>query len=235
MTDVARRLKLIVKDMENASLRKLHSTSHLPRNLSGITITSANPWHAISEVEAAMVAFPLHIKDPEERSKLKELSDEVERTLGTVATSARSGVFTMPTLYLYLCQSEMDVQNAKDMAILVANARKEFEVDKKRQRIIEDDLSYDTLPRFKELLSYQPTNNFVGRGKDGRLVQFIRFGSELEGIRKAFTIEDYTGLAMMGMEVTRIIMEAMAAVDGKRECIWPSALCSLCDACCLHD
>ena len=66
-------------------------------------------------------------------------------------------------------------------------------MDAKRELIVSNDLSFDTLPRLAEYRDFQPVNQFLGRAKDGRLVTYLNFGSQwdVEGLKKAFSVEEY--------------------------------------------
>ena len=133
-------------------------------------------------------------------------------------------------LYRYLCVSKMDVLDAKALTVLNANARVEFKMDEKRKRIVEEDLSFDTLPRFKEFTTYQPMNTFLVKPKDARYVTYTHFGRDLDvtGARKAFTIEEYRELWLYNGELTRLLLDAAAARDGRRECDRADVASSMC-------
>ena len=113
--------------------------------------------------------------------------------LGAQATEPLSGVYNPARLFRFLCIAEMDVRDARNQIVLNFNARVEFELDAKRERIVREDLSFNTLPRMLEYIRYQPFNPFLGRAKDGRAVSYLNFGdkSDFEGLKKAFTVDEY--------------------------------------------
>ena len=182
--------------------------------------SAANPWTPGSAVATALETFASRLEDPVARKKLEELRKEVGAVLGPKTVETSSGVFNAARLYRYLCINEMDVQDAKEMTTLIFNARIEFKMDEKRRNIIKEDLSYDTIPRFNELASFQQINNFVGRANDGRVVNYVYFGGDIdfEGAKQAFTKEEYLELVIMAKELTRMLYDAFSAIEGKSEC-----------------
>ena len=218
MEDVVRRLEGIIEDADVVLANVSAKVS--PRALKNNKAPDLpSPWRAAPNVSTAMDTFASRIEDPTERGKLEELRKEVEAVLGPRAVNNSSGVYNAARLYRFLRISKMDVNDAKVMTVLNSNARIEFSADEKRRRIIEEDLSYDTLPRFRELLAYHPLNNFVGRGKDGSVVGYYCFGAEfdIDGLKSAFTIEDYVELVGTSKELSRLLFDALTAVDGRGE------------------
>ena len=223
MVDVVRRLKWIIEDADAAPAKLSAKTS--PRVLSDKKKATdlPSPWRAAPNVATAMETFASRIEDPTAREKLEELRKEVEAALGPHAVNNSYGVYNAARLYRFLLISKMDVQDAKVMTVLNSNARLEFKADEKRRRIIEEDLSFDTLPRFRELLAYQPVNNFVGRANNGRVISYYHFGGamDIDGFRRAFSIEDYLEIAVSSKELARLLYEALSAVDGCGESAAP--------------
>ena len=113
--------------------------------------------------------------------------------LGAQATEPLSGVYNPVRLFQFLCIAEMDVRDAANQIVLNFNARLEFKLDAKRERIVREDLSFNTLPRMLEYIRYQPFNPFVGRAKDGRAISYLNFGDkcDFEGLGKAFSVDEY--------------------------------------------
>ncbi len=219
MGDVVRRLESIIEEA-NAAPVKL-SAKVGPRVLGDKKQATdlPSPWRAAPNVSTAMDTFISRIEDPTARGKVEELRKEVEAVLGPHAVNSSHGVYNVARLYRFLRISKMDVQDAKVMTVLNSNARLEFKVDEKRRRIIEEDLSYDTLPRFRELLVQQPLNNFVGRGKDGQVVTYAHYGNEfdVDGLRSAFSIDEYRELVITRRELTRLLYDALSAINGRGE------------------
>ena len=219
MADVVRRLKWIIEEADAAPAKL--SAKAGPRVLSGKKKASdlPSPWRTAPNVSTAMDTFASRIEDPTARGKLEELRKEVEAALGPQAINNSYGVYNVVRLYRFLRISNMDVKDAKVMTVLNSNARLEFKADEKRRRIIEDDLNYDTLPRFRELITYQPINNFVGRGKDGCIIGYIHLGRDfdIDGLTGAFSIEDYLELVMTCKELKWILRDTISAISGRGE------------------
>ena len=103
------------------------------------------------------------------------------------------------------------------MVIVNYNARKEHAMNAKRERIVAEDLGYDTLPRAKELGRFQPINRFVGRARDGRVVDYCSLGGEadLKGASEAFSVTEYVNLALYFYELDWIILDALCGIEGR--------------------
>ena len=219
MEDVVRRLEGIIEEADAAPAKLSAKTG--PRVLSGKKKASdlPSPWRSAPNVSTAMDTFASRIEDPTARGKLEELRKEVEAVLGSHAVNNSYGVYNAARLYRFLRISNMDVKDAKVMTVLNSNARLEFKADEKRRRIIEEDLSYDTIPRFRELLTHQPINNFVGRGKDGCIVGYIHMGRDfdIDGLTGAFSIEDYLELVTISKELKALLYDTIAAISGRGE------------------
>ena len=86
---------------------------------------------------AAAQAFASRVGNEEDRTKLGELSKEVESTLGEEAIGALTGVYNPARLYCFLLGNRMDVQDAKLAVVLNSNSRAELEMDAKRDAICE--------------------------------------------------------------------------------------------------
>ena len=197
MEDVVRRLECIVEDTESAPAMKGvkmgASSIHGPRVLSAKASGLTRPWQTSSKVTNAMETFVSRIEDAELRKKLIELGTQVGADLGPEATSPRTGVYNGARLLRFLYRCEMDVSDARTEIVLNSNARLEFKMDTKRERIVSGNLSLKTIPRMGELFKYQPCNHFLGRGKDGRVVGYMICGSRCDfaGVQKAFSVDDY--------------------------------------------
>ena len=217
MEGVVRRLEEIIEDADTVPARSAKVGPRALKNNKAPDLPS--PWHAAPNVSTAMDTFALRIEDPTAMAKLEELRKEVEAALGPQAVNNTYGVYNVARLYRFLLISKMDVQEAKVMTVLNSNARLEFKADEKRRRIIEEDLSYDTLPRFRELLTYQPINNFVGRSKDGCIITYIHLGRDfdIDGLTGAFSIEDYLELVMTCKELKCLLYDTISAISGRGE------------------
>ena len=189
MENVVRKLEKIIEDSE-AAPQKAHGPIVM---VTGTSADVTSPWSSSSKVASAMQTLVSRIEDVELRTKLVELCKAVEADLGLQATDPASGVYNAARLLRFLYGSEKDVGDARTQTVLNFNARKEFEMDAKRELIVNNDHSFDTLPRLAEYRNFQPANQFVGRAKDGRVISYINFGSQcdLEGLKKAFSVEEY--------------------------------------------
>ena len=218
MEGVVRRLEEIIKDAD-AVPSKSSREKIGPRALQNKSLDLPSPWRDAPNVSTAMDTFASRIEDPTARGKLEELRKEVGAVLGPHAVNNSYGVYNAVRLYRFLRISNMDVKDAKVMTVLNSNARLEFKADEKRRRIIEEDLSYDTLPRFRELLTHQPINNFVGRGKDGCIVGYIHMGRDfdIDGLTGAFSIEDYLELVTICKELKSLVNDTISAINGGGE------------------
>ena len=192
MQDVVRRLEKIIEEAETEPVVR-------DKKIGPVLVTTdksntlSSPWHTSPKVSTAMETFISRIEDQASKEKLEELTKHVTADLGTELTEPHSGVYNSVRLFQFLCITEMDVQDAVIHVVLNFNARVEFKVDAKRERIVREDLSFNTLPRMLEYLRYQPINQFVGRAKDGRTISYLNFGDkcDFEGLRQAFTIDEY--------------------------------------------
>ena len=97
------------------------------------------------------------------------------------------------------------------------NARIEFKMDAMRQRIVREDLSFNTLPRAQEYLRYQPFNNFSGRALDGRVISYISWGAaaDITAAKEAFSVQEYVDLLLSNLELKHVCMDALCAVEGR--------------------
>ena len=118
-----------------------------------------NPWMEGSPVAKALDNFFMNVQDDDTRAKLEELKREVMKLLGAHRVETAYGVYNAARLLHFLNVCEMDVRDATTEIVLNSNSRSEAEMDKKRNRIISEDLSFDTCPRALELKSYLPMNN----------------------------------------------------------------------------
>ena len=189
MENVVRKLEKIIEDSE----AKPERAAYGPLVMAGTSTDASSPWISSSKVANAMQTLTSRIDDVELRTKLVELCKAVEADLGPQATDPASGVYNAARLLRFLYQTEMDVGEARTQTVLNFNARKECNMDAKRELIVSNDLSFDTLPRLAEYRKFQPANQFVGRAKDGRVISYINFGSQcdLEGLKKVFSVEEY--------------------------------------------
>ena len=214
MQDVVRRLEKIIEEAETEPIgprrRMSGPTVQERRRTSGPTVQErrtgsgavletgesnslSSPWRASPKVSTAMETFISRIEDQEPRAKLEELCKHATADLGAEATEPLSGVYNPARLFYFLCSAEMDVEDARTQIVLNFNARMEFNIDAKRELIVKEDLSLNTLPRMLEYVGYQPYNPCVGRAKDGQTITYQNFGNkcDFEGLRKAFTIDEY--------------------------------------------
>ena len=196
MQDVVRRLENLIEAAETEPVMQVSKTRSGPRRTK-VAIANAkdlsSPWRASPKVSTALETFISRIEDQESRAKLEELCKQVAADLGAHRTDPLSGVYNPVRLFQFLCVAEMDVQDAVVQIVLNFNARLEFKLDAKRERIVREDLSFNTLPRMLEYIRYQPFNPFVGRAKDGRAISYLNFGDkcDFEGLGKAFSVEEY--------------------------------------------
>ena len=148
MGDVVKRLEKIVKGMEISSRvdsNKYSSWKNLQRG------AVVNPWAESSAVANALGTFAARLEDPRHRVKLEEFGKVAKSKLGSMAVDVVVGVFNPVRLYRFLCTNDMDVKDATSMLADVCSARDLFEADKKRKRIVEEDLSFCTIPRARKL------------------------------------------------------------------------------------
>ena len=203
MEEIVRRLECIIQDIEDAEAvraKRRQASGHDRRLISGPRVEAdkfkalASPWCSRgSRVANALETLVSRIEDANLRTKLEVLCKHVEADLGPQATDTLSGVYNPARLLRFLYQSEMDVDDARAQVVLNFNAREEFAMGAKRERVVSEDLSFGSLPRIKEFRKYQPGNNFVGFGKDGSKISYEHFGREcdLDGMKKAFSVEEY--------------------------------------------
>ena len=192
MQDVVRRLEKIIEEAETEpAVRDKKTGPVLATTDKSISLSS--PWRTNTKVSTAMETFSSRIEDQGSRAKLEELSKHITADLGIELTAPFSGVYNPARLFQFLCIAEMDVRDARNQIVLNVNARLEFKLDVKRERIVREDLSFNTLPRMLEYVRYQPLNPFVGRAKDGRAISYLNFGDkcDFESLQKAFTVDEY--------------------------------------------
>ena len=192
MQDVVRRLEKIIEEAETKPDRMRPRSGPVVATTAK-TNSRSSPWRTTPKLSTAMETFISRIEDQGSRAKLEELSKHITADLGTELTELFSGVYNPVRLFQFLCIAEMDVRDARNQIVLNVNARLEFKLDVKRERIVREDLSFNTLPRMLEYLRYQPFNQLVGRAKDGRTISYLNFGDkcDFEGLRQAFKIDEY--------------------------------------------
>ncbi len=196
MQDVVRRLENLIEEAETEpDMQMSMIRSGGPKKK--MTIANAkdvsSPWRASPKVSTAIETFMSRIEDQESRAKLEELCKQVSADLGAHRTDPLSGVYNTVQLFRFLCIAEMDVLDARNLIVENFNARLEFKIDAKRERIVRENLSFNTLPRVLEYLQYQPGNPFIGRAKDGRIISYMNYGDKCDfaSLRKAFTIDEF--------------------------------------------
>ena len=193
MSDVVARLEMICEAAEERKKRTgsnmLKVTPRFKKQSDGIL----SPWATGSAVATALNTLVSRIQDASVRTKLQQLCKEVGESLGPQAVDPTLGVYSAARLWLFLQGSELDVNGALTQVLLNSNARQEFGMDARRERIVNEDLGFDTLPRMAEYRQYQPINQFVGRDKCGNVISYVHFGSgcNFDGLKKAFSIEEY--------------------------------------------
>ncbi len=215
MCDVVRRLEMICEAVhEKKEKRTSVKASPIVNSDKKINGTAINPWTSGTAVATALETFCSRIKDSESQSKLKELSRETATLLGAQAVDPVAGVYNMVRLYRFLESNKMDVEDAKTAVVLNSNAREEFKLDAKRKLIVEEDLSFNTLPRFAEFVRYQPMNPLMGETKDGRTFGYLSWGNrtDFEGFTKAFLVQDYVDTILFVQELFRLLADARTAV-----------------------
>ena len=79
------------------------------------------------------------------------------------------------------------------------------------------DMGFGTLPRVDEFREYIPSNPFVGRAKDGQIVDYVCIGSgaNFAGFRKAFSVEDARDLFLYHVELRHLYLDAISVVEGR--------------------
>ena len=129
----------------------------------------ASPWAhpSTKRVGDLFASFSARIQEPETREKLEELTAIAKVLLGPKAIHVESGVYNPVRLYRILVSSDMDILDAMGVIVLTSNARNDFKLDDKRNRIVNEDLGFDSLPRALEYREFQPVNLYLGRGKVG--------------------------------------------------------------------
>ena len=97
------------------------------------------------------------------------------------------------------------------------NARFEYKMDEKRERIVNEDLGLDTLPRMKEYCSYLPTNALLGRSKDGHILKYYHYGADADftGMQKAFDVTAFVETCCWAIELTSMLEDALNAAEAK--------------------
>ena len=88
-------------------------------------------------------------------------------------------------------------------------------MNEKRGNIVRKNLSYDTIPRATEWRKFQPGNLLLGRANDGRYVDYQCFGgaADFDGIKAAFTIEEFVNLVLHTSELFYLLLDASCAVE----------------------
>ena len=138
---------------------------------------------------SALQAFASRVGDPQTRDELQKLFKQVESSLGAGSVAAVTGIYNTPRLYRFLLANRIDAHDATSQVVLNSNARAELGMDAKRDEIVSSNLGFGTLPRAAEFRRYVPSNPFLGRAKDGRVVDYHCLGSsaDFDGMRNAFS------------------------------------------------
>ena len=235
MEEIVRRLERIIEDIEDAEAvraKRRQASGHRPRPETGPRVLHdkskalASPWCSRgSRVATALETLVSRIEDANLRTNLEVLCKHVEADLGPQATDAVSGVYNPARLLRFLHQSEMDVDDARAQVVLNFNAREEFAMDAKRERVVSEDLSFSSLPRMGEYRKYQPGSTCAGFGKDDRVISYECFGREwdVDGVKKAFPVEEYVEGRFHRNYHGRVLYPALVfqALDSL-DVLWPS-------------
>ena len=82
---------------------------------------------------------------------------------------------------------------------------------------VASDMGFGTLPRVDEFREYIPSNPFVGRAKDGQIVDYVCIGSgaNFAEFRKAFSVEDVRDLLLYHVELWHLYLDAISVVEGR--------------------
>ena len=216
MEDVVQRLEKIIKDADATPLDSLRD-KWTPGVSNKSKVGVQNPWAAGSKIATAFETFASRLSDAESQEKLEELSKEVGTLLGARAIDTVSGVFNIARLYRILCSKAMDIADAKAAVVLYFNTRAEHKMDAKRKHIVSENLSFDTIPRSAEYQKYVPNNPFVCRAKDGQIINYYCFGAgaNFDGLRNAFTIEEYVDFMMFMIELNLLMVDALSAIEAR--------------------
>ena len=94
---------------------------------------------------AAFDTFGSRLASDEERTNLGKLKAEVEGMLGPTAVSATEGVWNAARLLRFLKISGLSVHDAKAQIAISVDTRAEHGMDAKRERIIVENMSFDTI------------------------------------------------------------------------------------------
>ena len=128
-------------------------------------------------IVGAMETFASRLENPNNRDLLGQLTTQVREYLGARAVDITLGVWNPARLYLALIFNEMDVVDAAEMVILNSTARTEFGANIKRNLIVSEHLGFSNFPRAAEWRGHQAHNLFLGRSKNGRVVNYYAAGS----------------------------------------------------------
>ena len=203
MVEVVRRLECMCAEMQ-AGPQKVAGAASLPSVLDGTLLTAGK-------------TFGSRVGYQSSRAKLREIRRKVGALLGNQAIAEVNGVYNSPRLYRFLLGNQMDTIDATSKVVLNSKARAELRMDSKRKHIASEDLGFATIPRAAEFRKYVQSNPFVGRAKDGRIVDYHCLGAavNVEGLQKAFSVKDCTELLLYNIELSRILLDAMSAVEGR--------------------
>ena len=82
---------------------------------------------------------------------------------------------------------------------------------------VASDMGFGTLPRVDEFREYIPSNPFVGRAKDGQIVDYVCIGSgaNFAEFQKAFSVEDVRDLLLYHVELRHLYLDAISVVEGR--------------------
>ena len=89
--------------------------------------------------------FASRLESEDERIKLSALKTEVEDMLGSSAVSATEGVWNAARLLRFLKISGLSVHDAQAQIAISADTRAECDMDAKRERILVENMSFDTI------------------------------------------------------------------------------------------
>ena len=217
MEKVVSRLEKIIQATEAVPAKSKESgltTRSLPTVMSKGTGTVANPWAAGSRVARCFETFASRLEDAESRQKLDELTMEVSKRLGPKMSA---GVYNPARLFRFLCWNEMDVADTTSAVVVNKNARDEYKMDSMRERIVSEDLSFHTLPRAAAFQKYAPYNPFLGRSKGGHVFDYFNYGdaADFQGLREAFSVEEYTEFLLFSTELYLLAVDALSAIEAR--------------------
>ena len=191
-----------ITGMSENGLERITSKKKKMRHLEKVV----SPWSKNAAILKAFQRFEDSLGA--DLPKFQTLRNEVVSELGQDAVSPSFGFYNPVMLYRFLVTSSMDVADAKRAIFGSALSRTLLNFDEKRKRIVEEDLSFDTVPFATKMTKYVPINVFSSRDYTESISYFnIGSKSDMKGLVENVTADEMATMFSSWMELGFLVRD----------------------------